>query len=165
MKFLISREHLFFIKIWDVFYSPQFCSFLTMIIFRDYTIVAFGWVTQQWDSPWSKYFPIGNAQMNVKPKFNSLENWKVCITMKKKKKKKKIISAFSIYLFWWLERNFGHVTTAVTQWSSVKKQFLNNSENLRMKKVRKSSVLIRSRSQVIYEIPVSRNKVNIRKMP
>ena len=27
--------------------------------------------------------------MNVKPKFNSLENWKVCITMKKKKKKKK----------------------------------------------------------------------------
>ena len=91
--------------------------------------------------------------MNVKPKFNSLENWKVCIIMKKKKKKKYYIG------------NFGHVTTAVTQWSSVKKQFLNNSENLRMKKVRKSSVLIRSRSQVIYEIPVSRNKVNIRKMP
>lgn len=96
MKFLISREHLFFIKIWDVFYSPQFCSFLTMIIFRDYTIVAFGWVTQQWDSPWSKYFPIGNAQMNVKPKFNSLENWKVCITMKKKKKKKDYIGIFHL---------------------------------------------------------------------
>ena len=173
MKFLISREHVFFIKIWDGFYSPQFFSFLTMVIFRDYTSVTFGWVTQQWDNPWSKYFPIGNAQMNVNPKFNSVENWKVCITMKKKKK---IISAFSIYLFWWLERNFGHVATAVTQWCSVKKQFLNNSENLRKKKVQKSSILIRSRSLIIYEIPASgcfwfcsiltnRNKVNIRKMP
>ena len=147
MEFLIWRENVILVKICDVFYFPYFCRFLTMVIFRKYTSVAFRWVKHQWDRPLSKYFTVGNAQMNLRLKFSTLENWKVCITMKKKQKKKQLYWHFPFLV---LGRNIGHVRTVVTQSCSVIKLLLKILPYLRKKNKRKSSILIRVRSQVIY---------------